>query len=66
VEDKGMDAVKIVDNPMDIEREEDLGYTPNAETIAAFNEIDDKIAGKVPYKKMTLEELMQDLRDRVT
>jgi hypothetical protein len=58
-----MDAVKTVDNLMDIEREEEcpLDYIPNAETIAAFKEIDDKIAGKVPYKKMTLEELMQDL-----
>jgi hypothetical protein len=38
-----------------------MDHTPNAETIAAMQEVQDMIDGKIPSKSMTVEEFLQYL-----
>jgi hypothetical protein len=38
-----------------------MDHTPNAETIAAMQEVQDMIDGKIPSKGMTVEEFLKDL-----
>jgi hypothetical protein len=38
-----------------------MDHTPNAVTIAALQEVQDMIDGKIPSKSMTVEEFLKDL-----
>jgi hypothetical protein len=38
-----------------------MDHTPNSETIAAIQEVQDIIDGNIPSKSMTVEEFLKDL-----